>query len=78
MGGPGKEYWVFGTNYANDPGPGRVATRSSIETSAWRLELSPKPPSAEDRFLTVMQMTERTAPVRWPVRRMDFGGRRDA
>jgi heparin/heparan-sulfate lyase len=74
VGGPGKEYWVFGTNYTNDPEPERVA-KGSIETSAWRLELSPKSASAEDRFLTVMQMTDRTAPVRWPVRRTDVGER---
>ena len=24
VGGPGKEYWVFGTNYANDPDPTRA------------------------------------------------------
>jgi hypothetical protein len=74
VGGPGKEYWVNGTNYANDPDPERVA-RSSIETSAWRLELSPKSASAENHFLTVMQMTDRTAPARWPVRRADIGER---
>ncbi len=74
VGGPGKEYWVFGTNYANAPDPQRVA-RSSIETSEWRLELSPKSAAAEDRFLTVMQITDRTSPARWPVRRVDFGER---
>jgi hypothetical protein len=70
VGGPGKEDWVFGTNYANDPDPERVA-RGFIETSAWRVELSPQTASAEDHFLTVMQITERTAPARWPVRRVD-------
>ena len=73
VGGPGKEYWVFGTNYANDPDPTRV-TRSSMETAAWRLELSPKSASAEDRFLAVMQVTDRTEPARWPVRHLDAGG----
>jgi heparin/heparan-sulfate lyase len=71
VGGPGKEYWVFGTNYANDPDPERVA-KGSIETSAWRLELSPQTASAEDHFLTVMRITDRTAPARWPVRRVDI------
>jgi heparin/heparan-sulfate lyase len=74
VGGPGKEYWVFGTNYANDPEPQRAA-KGSIETSQWRLELSPKSFSAEDFFLTVLQATDRHTPVRWPVRRMDSGER---
>jgi hypothetical protein len=73
VGGPGKEYWVFGTNYANDPDPTRL-TRSSMETAAWRLELSPKSASAEDHFLAVMQVTDRTEPARWPVRHLDAGG----
>jgi heparin/heparan-sulfate lyase len=71
VGGAGKEYWVFGTNYANNPDPERV-TRSSIETSAWRIELSPRSAAAEDHFLAAMQVTDRTAPVRWPVRRLDL------
>lgn len=74
VGGPGKDYWVFGTNYANDPQPTSVA-KGSIETSAWRLELSPKSASAEDHFLAVMQMTDRTKPARWPVRRVDASKR---
>jgi len=74
VGGPGKEYWVFGTNYANAPEPERVA-KGSIETAEWRLELSPKTTNADDQFLTVMQMTDRTAPTRWPVRRLDAGER---
>ena len=74
VGGPGKEYWVFGTNYANDPERDREA-KGSIETSRWRLELSPKAPSAEDQFLTVMQVSDRTAPARWPVRRVEANER---
>ncbi len=74
VGGSGKEYWVFGTNYANAPVSERAAA-GSIETSAWRLELSPRTASAEDRFLTVMQTTDSTSPTCLPVRRMDFGER---
>jgi heparin/heparan-sulfate lyase len=74
VGGPGKDYWVFGTNYTNDPEPDRVA-KSSIETSAWRLELAPQAPSEEDHFLAVAQVTDRTAPARWPVRRLDLNER---
>ena len=74
VGGPGKEYWVFGQNYANDPDPKRLE-RSSIETAAWRIELSPRAPAAEDLFLNVMQMTDRRSPSHRPVRRLDAGER---
>jgi heparin/heparan-sulfate lyase len=46
-----------------------------METGAWRLELSPRQPAAEDLFLTVMQITARPSPARWPVRRLDAGDR---
>ena len=74
IGGPGKEYWVFGQNYANDVDPKRLE-RSSIETGAWRIEVSPKAPAAEDLFLNVMQVADRTSPSRWPVRGLDAGDR---
>ncbi len=74
VGGPGREYWVFGTNYANEPEPDRAA-RGSIETSSWRLELSPRTPSAEDLFLAVMQVTDRASPARWPIRSVVSAGR---
>jgi len=71
VGGPGKEYWVFGTDYSNDIEP-RQLERSSLEPGAWRIELSPKAAVAEDLFLTVMQVTDRTAPGRLPVRRVEL------
>ncbi len=74
VGGPGKEYWVFGQNYTNDVDPKRLE-RSSMETGAWRIELSPKTAAAEDLFFTVMQVTDRQSPSRWPVRRIDAGER---
>jgi heparin/heparan-sulfate lyase len=70
VGGPGKEFWVFGTNYANDV-PSQALERSSMEPGAWRLELSPVQPAAEDLFLTVMQMTDRQSAGRLQVRRID-------
>ena len=70
VGGPGKEFWVFGQNYANDVDPQRLE-RSSIETGAWRIELSPKKPAAEDVFLNVIQVTDNQSPSRLPVRRLD-------
>ena len=74
IGGPGKEFWVFGRNYANDVDPRRLE-RSSIETGAWRIELSPKSAAAEDLFLNVMQISDRQSPSRWSVRRLDAGER---
>ena len=74
VGGPGKEYWVFGQNWANDVDPQRLE-RTSLEPGAWRIELSPKTASAEDLFLNVMQVTDRQSPSRWPVRRLDAGER---
>jgi heparin/heparan-sulfate lyase len=74
VGGPGKEYWVFGTNHANDIEP-RQLERSSLEPGAWRIEISPKAAADEDLFLTVMQVTDRTAPGRLPVRLVELPDR---
>ena len=74
VGGPGKEFWVFGTNYANDLDPQRLE-RGSMEPGAWRIELSPKTAAAEDLFLNVMQVTDRQSPSRLPVQRIDAGDR---
>lgn len=73
VGGPGREFWVFGQNYANDVPPDRQA-RSTSEPGAWRLEVSPKAASAEDLFLNVMQVTDRQTGARYPVRRLDGDG----
>jgi len=70
VGGPGREFWVFGTNYTNDPDPKRLE-RGSMELGAWRIEVSPKTPAAEDLFLNVMQVTDRDSGARLPVRRLD-------
>ena len=74
VGGPGKEYWVFGKNYANDPEPGR-REKSSIETAAWRIEIAPKTPAGENLFLNVMQVTDRQSGAALPVVRIDAGDR---
>ena len=74
VGGPGKEYWVFGTNYANDIEP-RQLERSSLEPGAWRIELSPKAAAREDLFLTVMQVTDRTTSGSLPVRLVELRDR---
>ena len=74
IGGPGKEFWVFGKNFANDLPPG-AAERSSKEPGAWRIELSPKSPATEDLFLTVMQTTHTGNAARWPVQRLETAER---
>ncbi len=74
VGGPGREFWVFGKNYANDL-PAGALDRTSKEPGAWRLELSPTVAAAEDHFLTVMQTTDLRSPERWPVRRLETAGR---
>jgi heparin/heparan-sulfate lyase len=74
VGGPGKEYWVFGKNYANDV-PVARREKTSLETGDWRIEVSPKQAAAEDLFFTVMQTTDRTAPKRLPVTRIEAGER---
>jgi heparin/heparan-sulfate lyase len=74
VGGPGKEFWVFGTNYANDLDPQRLE-RGSMEPGAWRIELSPKAVAAEDLFLNVMQVTDRQLPSHLPVRLLDASDR---
>ena len=56
IGGKGKDFWVFGKNYANDPTP-RVI-KETDERGAWRIELSPKIAQKEDYFLNVMQLTD--------------------
>ena len=74
VGGPGKEYWVFGKNYANAPDPARVE-KSSIETAAWRIEVSPKKPAEENLLLNVIQVTDRQAAAAMSVARVDAGDR---
>jgi hypothetical protein len=55
VGGPGKEFWVFGTNYESEP---RHTREHSYERAAWRIELSPKRPARENYFLNVMQVMD--------------------
>jgi heparin/heparan-sulfate lyase len=64
VGGPGKEFWVFGENYPNRPDGGDP---QDYEIGSWRIELSPRRPSATDYFLNVMEVggakTGAAAPV---------------
>ena len=55
VGGPGKEFWVFGENY-----PNAATTRPDPcnERGEWRVEVTPKAPAKEDCFLNVMQVMD--------------------
>lgn len=55
VGGPGKEFWVFGENFPNQP---RSGEREEYETGDWRVEVTPAQASAEDLFLNVMQVMD--------------------
>jgi heparin/heparan-sulfate lyase len=55
VGGPGKEFWVFGENYENEPTRGRDPAG---ERGAWRVEISPSAFTEEDYFLNVMQVMD--------------------
>ncbi|NCO40305.1 MAG: hypothetical protein COZ06_12990 [Armatimonadetes bacterium CG_4_10_14_3_um_filter_66_18] len=72
VGGPGKEFWVFDQDVTNEVPADQVA-KSSQEAGAWRIELSPKAPAAEDLFLTVMQTMDREPGTPLSVSRADAG-----
>ncbi len=67
VGGPGKEFWVFGENY-----PNAATTRPDPcnERGEWRVEVTPKNAAKEDCFLNVMQVMDNSvSPL--PVSRID-------
>lgn len=55
VGGPGKEFWVFGKNYPNEP---RGNQDEANERGAWRIEISPKKAAKEDYYLNVIQVAD--------------------
>jgi heparin/heparan-sulfate lyase len=69
VGGPGKEFWVFGQNFPNRPKRGDP---NAYEIGQWRVEVSPREAAATDVFLNVMQAMDRDTPP-LPVRRIDAG-----
>ena len=69
VGGKGKEFWVFGTNYANDALPNRPDEAN--ERGAWRVEVSPIKPTAENYFLNVMQVADNTCKELHEVKLLD-------
>src|SRR5262249_35011643 len=63
IGGPGREFWVGGRNFPNQPRGGNPA---ESELGAWRVEVS----SPADVFLNAMQIMDRdTAP--YPVQAVE-------
>lgn len=62
VGGPGKEYWVNGKNFEINPKVVKSAYKKAERAGrgpyfgAWRLEVSPEKPSADDRFLHVISV----------------------
>lgn len=69
VGGPGKEFWVFGTNYPNAALPNRPDVAN--ERGEWRVEVSPLKPQAENYFLNVMQVSDNGCTGLNEVRRID-------
>ena len=57
VGGPGKEFWVFGQNFQS--GVHERRNPDDYELGAWRVELSPVKESETDHFLNVMEITDR-------------------
>lgn len=72
VGGPGKEFWVFGKNYSTEPTTKDGAQRS-YEPGSWRLEISPRKPSEGDFFLVAMQVSDRGSNARLPVALVEEG-----
>ncbi len=60
IGGPGKEAWVDGQDHGWDPTSKKIGT---IETGAWRLEVSPRRPALRDSFLHVLFVDDADAPA---------------
>lgn len=53
IGGPGKEFWVNDKNYEIS-----APTGVQADMGAWRIEVSPKSDSEEDKFLNAMYVTD--------------------
>jgi heparin/heparan-sulfate lyase len=69
VGGPGKEFWVFGENFPNQPRGAHIAT---AEPGEWRVEVSPRQPAETDYFLNVLQPMEASSD-RLPVESIQSG-----
>jgi hypothetical protein len=56
VGGPGREFEVFGTNFPNFVN--RLPNETTAEPGAWRVQISPDAPAETDYFLNVMQVMD--------------------
>jgi heparin/heparan-sulfate lyase len=72
IGGPGKEFRVFGKNFTNYQEPGRLE-RSSMELGSWRVQISPKKASTENLLLNVMQVADGRSSRTFPVEHVNAG-----
>ncbi|MDD2286014.1 MAG: heparinase, partial [Paludibacter sp.] len=68
VGGKGKEFWVLGVNYPNEPRDGQDEAN---ERGAWRVEVSPLRASTEDYYLNVMQVTDAKQKMICDVKRIE-------
>ncbi|MDD4198748.1 MAG: heparinase II/III family protein [Paludibacter sp.] len=68
VGGKGKEFWVSGVNYPNEPRDGQDEAN---ERGAWRVEVSPLRASTEDYYLNVMQVTDAKQKMICDVKRIE-------
>jgi len=71
VGGPGKEFWVFGQNFPSEVPPRHDP--DDYELGAWRVELSPAKESETDCFLNVMEITDRGQDALPEVQKIESG-----
>ena len=71
VGGPGKEFMVFGENF---PQTFRNPGKNSADSATWRIEVSPGQAHATDHFLNVMQvMDHRGGPAPLAIEKIEAG-----
>ena len=68
IGGPGKEFFVFGKNYPDAKVP------PDPEMGGWRIQVSPKQPAATDLFLNVMQVMDRSVTKPLAIEKIESNG----
>lgn len=71
VGGEGKEFWVFGTNYETHPTKSRPDVAK--EYGQWRVEVTPSEAESEDCFLNVIQIADNDCKALLDVKRIDAG-----
>ncbi|WP_072332686.1 MULTISPECIES: heparin/heparin-sulfate lyase HepB [unclassified Paenibacillus] len=69
IGGPGREFEVFGTNYPQAVS-GSYST-NSVEAGAWRIQVSPTAPAETDYFLNVLQVMNNNGIAPLPVQKLE-------